>query len=264
MSHTIAFFGATGDCAGYCLAAALKSTSPTYHCRALARTPEKLLKSLLAKGVTQDVLDRRLHIVQGDVKDIEAAKRTLTLDGSTSGRNVVDKIVSGIGGALKLQASLLTPITITDETICQDAGTTLLAALQQLQPSGSKPFFINISSTGLPAANAPRDVPFTMIPVYRWGLHKMHADKRVLQERLVAHANLPESQRVLSGYVNVKPSHLTDGPAKGLAALRVGTDENPAKGYSISRSDVGGFMFERMIAQDMDVNWVGKGVSVTY
>lgn len=97
MSQTIAFLGATGDTAGFCLATCLNSSNPTYDCRALARTPQKLLKSLLAKGVSQQTLDQRLTIVQGDVKDVEVMKKTLTIDDSGK---VVDKIVCGIGKKL--------------------------------------------------------------------------------------------------------------------------------------------------------------------
>ncbi|KAI7080755.1 hypothetical protein KC327_g10 [Hortaea werneckii] len=47
---TLAFFGATGDCAGYCLAQALNAG---YDCRALARTPAKLTASLKNKNTFQ-------------------------------------------------------------------------------------------------------------------------------------------------------------------------------------------------------------------
>jgi putative NADH-flavin reductase len=89
MPATLAFFGVTGDVAGWTLAFALKAG---YNCQALARTPAKLTESLKQKGVSTDALDKHLTIVQADIRDVEAVKSTLrTRDG------VVDKIVSGIG-----------------------------------------------------------------------------------------------------------------------------------------------------------------------
>jgi hypothetical protein len=48
---TIAFFGATGDCAGYCLAACLRTK---YTCTALARSSQKLQASLSGKGISPE------------------------------------------------------------------------------------------------------------------------------------------------------------------------------------------------------------------
>jgi len=83
--RTIAFFGATGGCANASLTAALKNG---YTCSALARTPSKLSDSLATKGIESS----NLSIIKGDVRDIEAVKKTLVIDG-----RVADCIVSGIG-----------------------------------------------------------------------------------------------------------------------------------------------------------------------
>ena len=72
----VAFFGATGDCAGYCLANALNAG---YDCVALARTPAKLTKSMKDKGVNVEALDQHLTIVEGNVKDVEAVKKALQI-----------------------------------------------------------------------------------------------------------------------------------------------------------------------------------------
>jgi putative NADH-flavin reductase len=106
-TKTLAFFGATGDCAGFCLAAALKEN---YDCIALARTPEKLSQSMTAKGVSQDALSSRLTIIKGDIRDIEAVKQVLVLNGK-----VVDTIISGIGctGMLASPEVLLLPHKLT-------------------------------------------------------------------------------------------------------------------------------------------------------
>lgn len=71
-SPTIAFFGATGDVAGHCLAYCLKAG---YLCIALARTPAKLYTSMGNKGVGSSILQRQLTVVEGNAKDVAAVKR---------------------------------------------------------------------------------------------------------------------------------------------------------------------------------------------
>lgn len=253
----VAFFGATGDCAGYCLASALDAG---YDCRALARTPSKLTASMKAKGVSADSLDNHLTIIEGNVKDVEAVKRTLQLPGDSA---VVDKIVSGVGGTPQLQWSLLQPVTLDDPTICQSAGRTILKALQELRPA-KKPILANVSTTGIPAPGAPRDVPLLLVPLYHWALQVPHADKRVLEQVLREHLELPESEQALSGYVNVKPSLLMDGDGVGVQAVREGIDEKPAVGYTIQRIDVGRWMFEKLVKKDVTDQWRNKSVTITY
>lgn len=88
-TQSIAFFGATGDCAGWALAHALQDG---HECRALARSREKLLDLMRRKGLSTDVLDKHLTIIQGNAKDINDVKRVLSFDGKT-----VDSIMFGIG-----------------------------------------------------------------------------------------------------------------------------------------------------------------------
>ena len=161
----IAFFGATGDCAGFTL---VNTLNASYDCIALARTPAKLTESMKKKGVSTAALDRHLTIVQGNVKDVESVKSALQLSGQ-----VVDTIVCGIGGTPHLQWSLWTPVTLDDPHICQDAGNTILEALQQLKPA-VKPLLILVSTTGIPPTGMPRDEPLLCVPLYRWMLHVPH------------------------------------------------------------------------------------------
>lgn len=87
---TIAVFGATGGCAQTALAHALKNG---HTCRALTRSnPDKLKTALLARGISQDVLNSKLTVLQGDAKDKEIVKETLRCNGS-----IVNKILYGIG-----------------------------------------------------------------------------------------------------------------------------------------------------------------------
>lgn len=252
-SKRIAFFGATGDCAGYCLANALKAG---FSCSALARSPEKLSDSMIAKGVSQEDIKQHLTIVQGDAKNLEAVKKTLTLD-----NNVVDLIISGIGGTPKLQMSLFKPVILTDPRICLDAGTTILEALAQLK-SRTKPVVVNVSTTGINPPGTPNDVPWAFYLMYHWTLQDPHHDKLALEQLLAEHVKGDGS--VISGFVQVKASLLMDGESLGLQAVRQGIDEHPAVGYTIRRSDVGLFMFEKLIKQDIPKEWVNKGVTITY
>lgn len=255
MAPTIAFFGATGDCAGYCLAAALNGG---FQCSALARNPQKLSSSLVEKGVRKDVIDAQLVIVPGNAKDVDAVKRALCIQGQ-----VVDHIISGIGGTPVTQWSVTKPVTLTDPTICQDAGSTILSALAELR-SSKKPFFVNVSTTGIPPKGCPRDVPLLFVPLYHWLLAVPHADKKVLETELASHMSLPKDDRSIQGYVNVRPSLLMDGGSKGMQSLREGVDQKPALGYTVRRQDIGRWMFERLIKQAPPSNWVNNGVTVTY
>ena len=251
----IAFFGATGDCAGYTLA---NSLNAGYDCIALARTPAKLTKSMKDKGVSPTALDEHLTIIEGNAKDVEAVKRALQLNGQ-----VVDTIVCGVGGTPQLQWSLWLPVTLNDVTICQDVGNTILQTLQQLKPA-VKPLLIVVSTTGIPPTGMPRDEPLLMSPLYRWMLHIPHVDKRKLEEDLTANVGLSESERAIRAFVAVKPSLLMDGLGFGLNIVRQGVPEKPAVGYTIRRHDVGSFICERLIKQEASQDWLNKGISITY
>ncbi|KAI7314488.1 hypothetical protein KC315_g11340 [Hortaea werneckii] len=259
---SLAFFGATGDCAGYCLAQALNAG---YDCRALARTPTKLTASLKNKNVSPETLDKHLTIIQGDVKDVTAVKETLSLSAGHPG-NAVDKIISGIGGAPAFQWSLIQPFTLTDPTICQDAGKTILRALGELESTSKektkKPILINVSTTGIPSPNCPRDVPLLFVPLYHWALAVPHEDKKVLQKTLAAH--MKSDSPLLQGFVHVKPSLLMDGEAMGLQAVRDGVETAPAVGYTIRRADVGSWMFERLVKGEVKREWMDRSVCITY
>ncbi|KAK3048170.1 hypothetical protein LTR09_010509 [Extremus antarcticus] len=253
----LAFFGATGDCAGHCLALSLRANHP---CTALARTPAKLTASMKVKGVSDERLDRNLTIIQGDVRDVEAVKRTLQ---NQTTNEVADTIVVGVGAYPTMQWSLTDPIVQQDPTICQDAGTTILEALAQLKPA-KKPLLVNVSTTGIPVAGKAWDVPWWFSWLYRVLLHNAHADKIVLQDNLAHHVSLPEGQKVIRGYVNTKASLLMDGEALGLQIVREGSEDEPAVGYTIRRADVGLWMYERLVKGEVKREWLNKGVCITY
>lgn len=248
---TIAFFGATGGCAGYCLASALKAG---HKCSALARTPSKLTTSLKEKGVSDSSL-QNLTIIQGDAKDISACAKTLS---AAPNGAIVDTIVSGIGGYPKLQWSITQPVVGKDPTLCAEAGAALLAALSQLQPS-RKPLLINISTTGI--THGPRDVPLAYYALYHWLLSSPHADKRATEAQIAAHMHGPSPW--LRAYIHVKPTLLSDGQGKGVRAVRAGVEAKPAIGYVIARKDVGAWMYEKLIEGTVPKEWENQGMSLT-
>jgi hypothetical protein len=254
--QTLAFFGATGDCAGHCLALALQNN---YTCTALARTPSKLTTSLTTKGISAALQSRHLTIIQGDVRDPVAVKRTLT---APNGKQV-DKIISGIGpNAFYFHPNPLAPIGITDSTICRDASATILAALPTDVPAETKPMLINITTTGIPSPNAPRDVPILYLPLYRWLLHHPHVDKAEMEGNLRAVMAREEWERPIRGFVNVKPTLLTDGEVVGWANVRFGGEMRPALGWFVARRDVGEWIFEMLVRREAEEVWVGGGVTV--
>ncbi|KAK9371944.1 uncharacterized protein V1513DRAFT_385830 [Lipomyces chichibuensis] len=259
---TIAFFGATGGCANTCLVHCLLAG---YDVSALARTASKLTSQLLAQGLTQETLDQHLTIIQGDATNVEDVKRTVVSDGT-----LVSFIISGVGGKGVLQKSLRRPFTLDNPDICASSIATLLNALKEVYaeiPSTAtiKPLLVYVSSTGI--SNGPQDVPFWLRFLYRVLIAVPHADKRKMERTLKLHMDQPEaSQHLFRGVVGVRASLLKGGidykAGKGWRNLRVGTEEKPAIGYTISRSDVGQWIFEEVVKKNGG-EWVGKIATLT-
>jgi hypothetical protein len=268
-SKTIAFFGATGGVAGSSLAAALRSG---YYCTALVRTPSKLISLLTSQhSIPQSTIDTLLTIQAGNVLDPSACAKVLIspLNPST----LVDTIFFGIGGSPRINWSLWAPFTNDDPTVCQMGMASVLRALSDLANSGisttndsRKPQIIAISTTGI--SDGERDVPWVLVPLYRWALHIPHVDKKEM-ERL-AQSSAGQTTR---GYTIVRPTLLTDGEARGLDKVRAGweygdrqhkdvaQEQGPECGYSIGRKDVGGWIFQRVIVEG---GWEGRCVSLTW
>ncbi|KAK2758384.1 hypothetical protein FQN54_004234 [Arachnomyces sp. PD_36] len=259
---TIAFFGATGGCANACLTNTLLAG---FNATALARTPSKLTDQLLAQGVNQATIDRQLTIIKGDATDTTAVKDTILpkKDGI-----LVSTIVSGIGGTGRLQKSFCEPIAFDNPNICNESATAIRAALQEIykenaEYKSTKPLFAVISTTGIAKKE---DVPFGFRTFYHKGLAIPHEDKRKMEAALLSHMSQPEEDRVFRAFISVRPSLLTGDNSiktgKGWETLRVGTEENPAVGYTIQRADVGQWIFEEVIRRGGD-SWFGKMVTLT-
>lgn len=261
---TIAFFGATGGCGHACLVHTLNSG---YRVSALARTPSKMTSQLLADGVTQETLDRNLVIVQGNSKDVSAVKRTLCPDEDGA---IVSKIISAIGGTPKTTYNPFRPVSLDDPTICAQSTTALIQALQELQSvhkGAAKPLMSFVSTTGTARAGKPRDVPIAFLFLYHYLLAVPHIDKRKLGELVSQNvAEADENKRVFRNFIGVRASLLlgaiTAKGGKGLNKVRAGTEDKPAVGYTITRADVGEWLFENIIRKDGE-GWLDEFVTLT-
>lgn len=159
-------------------------------------------------------------------------------------------------------------------TICRTAASTILSALALLQPP-SKPLLLVLSTTGI--SSGPRDVPLAFYPFYKTLLANPHKDKSAMEKTLTdAFANATTNATAttdpnpnpteswIRGVVIVRASLLTNGPALGKEKVRVGSEGKPAVGYTISREDVGQWVFENVIRDESRDRWAGEKVSLTY
>jgi nucleoside-diphosphate-sugar epimerase len=251
-SKTVAIFGATGGTGLAVLKLCLEAGNAV---NVLARSPSKL--SHLSSQYPN------VHVIQGDIRDLLAIKSALTLN-----NKIVDIVVSSIGMAFKGGLSF----RWNDESICEDAANTILHALSELEAEGKSssltggPEMVLLSTTGI--SEKSRDIPIAMIPLYRWMLHVPHEDKKNM-EKLMHHG-----EGKARNWVLVRPSFLVDGGSKGLEKIRVSTEtpgasakeqekESVAIGYTISREDVGLWIFEECV-KAKGSKWNRKMVTLTY
>ncbi|KAL8283727.1 hypothetical protein RQP46_005522 [Phenoliferia psychrophenolica] len=222
----VAFFGATGGCALNCL---VKTLQAGISARALARTPAKLANLLLENGVSQATMDQHLVIIPGNARDEEAVVKTLKADSGS----FVSLIISGLGAAPKF-----TPMpSIDDPTICTSAMTILIHAITHLA-FPAPPLLVAISSTGL---SPIRDVPRLLVPLYHGLLAIPHRDKKGMEDAVVAAFDAG----VVASFVIVRPTLLTSGAEK--SKIRVGREDSPEMGYSVSRKSVGAWIFRELV-----------------
>ena len=234
---------------------------------AVSRSAEKLSALLLQRHVPQAIIDSRLNIVQGDIRDAKRVSETLappSVPVSNGTNGTVDLIVSGIGRPPIFAPNPLKP-TFDDPTICEDAIRTILSALRRL-PSAPKPVIVALSTTGI--SSRARDVPILMKPLYHWLLAVPHKDKEQMEKLLLAEMARPTQERTIKNFVIVRPSLLTDGLRRGSNKVRVGEETvdaaRPAVGYTISRDDVGGWIFDELLHGRKWDKFCGSLVSITY
>ncbi|KAK0099673.1 hypothetical protein ONS95_013434 [Cadophora gregata] len=268
---TIACFGATGGCVATSLACALKSG---YNCTALARTPDELHNLLINEhGIPLETITRYLNVHQGNVKSPTDVRSVLInpIDHTL----LVDIIVSGVGAYPTFQWSIKRPFPLTDPNICETAIGAIYSALSDLastsrppivtNSTGQKPLLILVSTAG---CGRNRGVPLPVYPQYYYLLGGPLADKKRMEELA-----FKDKGAHVRDFVIMRPLFLTDGIARGDGGLRVswewgveGAEKRPNEpgpeiGYTVSRKDVGTWIFEKVICQG---GWEGKCVYLTY
>ena len=244
-TKTILFLGATG---GVGLSALQRSLAANHTCVALCRTPSKLA------ALFPTPAPANLHLVQGNATDADTLAKHLLSPADPA--RLVDAIVFSIGARPTLKG-------MDDLHVCENGMAALLAALRRgpatTTVSGAKPRLVAVSSTGI--SDHGRDLPWLMYPLYKLALHVPHQDKKAM-ERLVMGSSAETEWTLVRG------SLYTSGPAtKGLVRDGMsdpvsGVVESTAVGYTISREDVGKWIFENCIQGG--AKWVGKAAAVTY
>ncbi|KAF4609626.1 hypothetical protein G7Y89_g15829 [Cudoniella acicularis] len=266
-NKNIAFFGATGGCAAACLAQSLQAG---HNCTALVRNSTKLTNILSSLSISPETISQHLTIIEGNVKDPIAVSRTLfpaSLNPSdpSNGNNSVSIIISGLGSIPVWKKWSLLP-SIEDPTLCADGMSIILSSLRARKPV-TKPLLVAISTTGL--SKYGRDYPLLLFPIYAWLLHVPHMDKHLMEEAVIEAVKGEEA--VLGEYAVVRASLLTSGEALGMGKIRWQVEDGAvtknAIGYTISRNDVGGFIFEEMVRRFEGVKergGSGRIITVTY
>lgn len=209
------------------------------------RTSSKLTDLLKTRQVSAELIAKHLTIVQGNAKDPVKVAEALVVN-----KRIADVVVSLVGGVPVFKPNPLRP-TLDDPTICQDTTSTLLMALRAFKggsPS-KKPILIVISTTGI--SDFGRDIPVAMVPLYYWLLPVPHQDKKMMEKMLMEEVKDAASS-VLEGFIAVRPSFLTNGNAVGFGAIHAAVEsggkvDKSAVGYTISREDLGRWVFEGLI-----------------
>ncbi|KAK3339873.1 hypothetical protein B0T25DRAFT_618525 [Lasiosphaeria hispida] len=239
----ILFLGATGGCG---LSVLRRSLAAGHTCIALCRTPSTLLTKLDTPNPPPNLV---LHT--GNAHDPSAVFLALTAP--------VDTILTSIGGVFTF-----TGLTIDDPHVCETGMATLLAAIRRRRAEVGpawRPRLLVISSTGHTGVG-PRDTPLLMVPLYRGLLAVPRRDKKAMEDLLVG-------EGAEEGWTVVRPSLLTDGGSGRV--VRVGVEdpggrrvERSEVGYTISREDVGKWVFEELIEEREPGRWLRKAVGLTY
>ncbi|KAK3360459.1 hypothetical protein B0T25DRAFT_565347 [Lasiosphaeria hispida] len=245
MPKTILFLGATGGCV---LSTLRRSLAAGHTCIALCRTPSSLLSKLTPAE------QAAVHISQGNAHDAAALRAALS-DPSVPPHTLVDYVISGIGNPVTKEG-VLHP----DVDVCRKGMEVLLEVVAGLRGEGftGRVRVLGISSTGV--SDFGRDIPIAMIPLYKVMLHVPHKDKKGMEDLLVASGE---------EWTVVRPSWLTNGEG-GVTDVRAGMEDPERKevvtkavGYTISREDVGKWIFENVV-EEVDGKWVKRIASLTY
>jgi hypothetical protein len=226
----------------------------------------------LEHNVPVTTIQKYLTVVQGDAKNVKDVSKALI--SPIDNRSLVDIILTAIGTYPVFTWSIRRPLRLPDPTICEDGMAAMFAAIDQLASQtiltttgGGKPLLIMISSTAGPDRRN-HNLPWYLAPLYWWLLVEPHNDK-LNMEKLALNdkgAHIRES-------IIVRPSILTDAPEKDLESVKVGwvwniqkiadreREPGHVKAWSISRKDVGAWVFKKII---VDGGWEGRSISLVH
>ncbi|KAL2127026.1 hypothetical protein VTI74DRAFT_11444 [Chaetomium olivicolor] len=243
---TTLFLGATGGCG---LSALRRSLAAGHTCIALCRTPFRL-----SSQFPDNCPPSNLHIIQGNAHDASVLMSCLVTPSDP--HRLVDNIVFSIGARPTLTG-------MSDPHVCENGMSALLTALRRCREekgAAGRPYIVAVSSTGI--STVARDVPIAMVPLYKLLLHKPHVDKKAMEKLLVQSGE---------EWTLVRGSLYTDGPEteglvrEGMEDPVEGVVESKAVGYTISREDVGKWVFENCLqTREGAGRWVGKAAMITY
>lgn len=271
MSKTVFILGATGGTANACLTHILRSHQ--YQVIALVRRPAKLLEQLhKQQHIDEATTSNNLSIVQGNATKIDDIKRALLTRVTAGSDNTIPStILTALGASPVFTFNVRQPLNLValdQPTLCTDAATALLTALERIQIENPhlaapvRPSLTFISSTGI--SDGPEDVPLALRGLYHSLLAKPHRDKRAMETVFQSE----RARAVLSLVTGVRPtllvgSGVVDQSNKGL--VRAGIETMPAVGYTITRAAVGRWIFEHIIEdrKEGDRSWRGEMCSLT-
>ncbi|KAK3994219.1 hypothetical protein QBC44DRAFT_322849 [Cladorrhinum sp. PSN332] len=251
-SKTILFLGATG---GVAFSALRRSLAAGHTCVALCRNP-----STLSSKFPDPKPPSNLHIIEGNAHSIPDLTRCLTLSPP------VTHVISSIGS----WPSLSSPFSLADPQVCEKGMNSLIAAISSVRSSHDflrnwYPRVVAVSSTGL--SSVKRDIPLVYVPLYHVLLKQAHKDKKKMEDLLIGSGE--EDWTIIRG------SFYVEGKEGGKEKVVRAGKEDPVKkvvereelGYTISREDVGRWIFEQLVQGDKDngeYEWKKKVASITY
>ena len=223
----------------------------------MVRNSNKLTTLLTTShGITREQIASHLTIIIGDVRNPEKVKDVLFTSTGNETAKAVDIIVSGIGSVPIFKG--LNPIpSALDPTLCEDGVRVILNVLREHSSAGETgPHLVTIGTTGI--SKLGRDYPLLLLPVYKWLLHAAHQDKGKMEDQVanaLKSSGLNDSgvgsEGVLGRYTIVHASLLTDGKMLGMEKVRAKIEgkewSGDAIGYTISRNDVGNWIFEDVV-----------------
>ncbi|KAI0395577.1 hypothetical protein F5Y17DRAFT_422845 [Xylariaceae sp. FL0594] len=266
--ETIAFFGASGGVGLAALKHTLLSSgdgSRTRRCIALCRVPSKLTAILPPEKYPN------LRIVQGNAHDLAAVTTCLQVFRGEGSGVLVDKVITTIGGAL-----VPSKLSIDDPHVCEKGMSVLLQAISNLcnnNHHGKKnpaPHIICFSTTGI--SRFGRDIPLLMAPLYHVTLRVPHADKRAMEDALIAASGGGVVDKFTIVRASFMPSDGEDDKSKKDKdkEIRVSLEDPQhgrigpvAIGYTISKFDAGRWLAENLIIRDEE-KYHNKIATITY